>query len=118
MNQTEYIVLTIAIQRDTIKEINSKGVLYMTKTTTIRIKEDVKQNAKELFESLGLDLSSAINIFLRQSLLKGGLPFEVTNSNYERNRLDAVIAMEKEVADGTIATYDNAEDAIKALHNA
>ena len=90
----------------------------MSKTTSIRIKEDVKQSAKELFETLGLDLSSAINIFLRQSILKGGLPFEVTISTYEKERLEAVMAAEKEIIDGTIETYSDVEGAIEALHNA
>ena len=90
----------------------------MAKSTSIRIKEDVKQNAKELFETLGLDLSTAINIFLRQSILKGGLPFEVTTSNYEKERLEAVISAEKEFADKTIESYSDVEDVIRALHDA
>lgn len=43
----------------------------------IRVDEDIKKQAEELFSGLGLNISTAVNIFLRQSLSKRGLPFEV-----------------------------------------
>ncbi len=48
-------------------------------TTNINIRTDkeLKENCEKLFEDLGLTMSTAINIFLRQSLRTGGLPFEV-----------------------------------------
>ena len=45
---------------------------------SIRIDRKVKAHSQQLFKSLGLDMTTAINIFLRQSLLHKGLPFEVT----------------------------------------
>ncbi len=58
--------------------IQSKGGVPM-QTTNINIRTDkeLKDNCEKLFESLGLNMSTAINIFLRQSLRAGGLPFEV-----------------------------------------
>ncbi len=46
-------------------------------STSITIDADVKAKAQELFADLGLDLSTAINIFLRQSIRENGLPFTV-----------------------------------------
>jgi len=46
-------------------------------TLSIRIDDNVKQQASELYKELGLDLSTAVNIFLRQSIMRGGLPFDV-----------------------------------------
>lgn len=43
----------------------------------IRVDEDIKKQAEELFSGLGLNISTAVNIFLRQSLSTRGLPFEV-----------------------------------------
>ena len=37
----------------------------------------IKAEANELFSELGIDMSSAVNIFLRQCILHGGLPFKV-----------------------------------------
>ena len=46
-------------------------------STNIKIDPKLKQEAQELFESLGLSLSSAINIFLRQSVREQAIPFRV-----------------------------------------
>ena len=43
----------------------------------IRTDAEVKANAEQLFEALGLTMSTAVNIFLRQAIRQGGLPFEV-----------------------------------------
>ena len=48
-----------------------------TVQTQIRIDEDLKRQAADLFSQLGMDMSSAVNIFLRQAVLRGGLPFKV-----------------------------------------
>ena len=45
--------------------------------TQVRIDSENKQQASELFNSLGLDMSGAINIVLHQCVLRGGLPFPV-----------------------------------------
>ncbi|WP_342547471.1 type II toxin-antitoxin system RelB/DinJ family antitoxin [Paenibacillus sp. FSL P2-0089] len=44
----------------------------------IRIDEDLKKEAELLFSDLGLNMTTAINIFVRQSLRQGGIPFEIT----------------------------------------
>ncbi|OZG59595.1 XRE family transcriptional regulator [Bifidobacterium myosotis] len=55
----------------------------MADTATISFRTDpqVKQQAKELYESMGLDLSTALNMFLRQSLTDNGMPFRATREN-------------------------------------
>ena len=49
-----------------------------TETLHIRVNETVKKNAEKTLETLGISISEAINMFLCQVQLKGGLPFEVT----------------------------------------
>ena len=53
----------------------------MSKTATInmRIDPQVKEKTEILFRELGLSTTEAISIFLHQSLIQGGLPFEVKN---------------------------------------
>ena len=49
-----------------------KEVIFMATTPTqIRIDSDIKQQASALFSSLGLDMSSAVNLFLHQCVLRG-----------------------------------------------
>ncbi|NMM98134.1 type II toxin-antitoxin system RelB/DinJ family antitoxin [Bifidobacterium olomucense] len=42
------------------------------------VDDDVKERAAALYESLGMNLSTAVNMFLRQSLAEDGLPFKPT----------------------------------------
>lgn len=53
----------------------------MAKTTAnISIDADIKKQAQELLAELGLDLSTAVNIFLRQTLREQSIPFEITKN--------------------------------------
>lgn len=56
-------------------------------STSISIDADVKAQAQALFADFGLDLSTAINIFLRQSIRENCIPFtiqrEVPNADTE-----------------------------------
>ena len=48
-----------------------------TTPTQIRIDADIKKQATDLFNKLGLDMSGAVNLFLHQCVLRGVLPFNV-----------------------------------------
>jgi DNA-damage-inducible protein J len=48
----------------------------------IRIDPDTKTSAEVLYKSFGITITDAINMFLRQSLIVGGLPFELRNPRY------------------------------------
>ena len=51
----------------------------MAKTaTSITIDSDIKAKAQELFADFGMDLSTAINIFLRQSIRENSIPFSIS----------------------------------------
>lgn len=50
---------------------------------TVRVEPEIKERASDLFRKLGLDLSVATRLFLRQALRCRGLPFELRVSNYE-----------------------------------
>lgn len=43
---------------------------------TIRVDKDVKKQAEVLFNDLGLNLSSAINMFLHQAIAEQAIPFK------------------------------------------
>lgn len=51
--------------------------------TNIYIDQHVKEQAKELFKKFHISLSDAINLFLSQSVLEQGLPFQVKIPNAE-----------------------------------
>ena len=50
----------------------------MSKTSmSIRLDSEVKEQAQQMFNNLGMDMTTAINIFLRQAIQYQGLPFDV-----------------------------------------
>ena len=63
-----------------------------TVSTNIKIDPVLKREAQELFESFGLSLSSAINMFLRQSVREQAIPFRVGNP---LPNLETIKAIEK-----------------------
>ncbi|NLT46805.1 MAG: type II toxin-antitoxin system RelB/DinJ family antitoxin [Clostridiales bacterium] len=85
--------------------------------TQIRIDEDVKKQATELFGDLGLDISSAVNIFLRQSVLRGGLPFEVIMPQYKPEVVEAMKEAKSISKDATVKGYTDIEETFRELDN-
>ena len=61
-------------------------------STSISIDADVKAQAQALFADFGLDLSTAINIFLRQSIRENCIPFTIQR---EVPNADTVAAMKE-----------------------
>lgn len=61
-----------------------------TAPTQIRIDSDVKVAATKLFSDLGIDMSGAVNLFLHQCILRGGLPFPVELPQYSAKTLNAM----------------------------
>ena len=49
-----------------------------TSNVSFRIDTDIKNQADRLFAQLGLNMTTAFNIFLRQAIREGSLPFSVT----------------------------------------
>lgn len=61
-------------------------------TTTITIDSNIKAQAQELLADFGLDLSTAINIFLRQTVRENAIPFSISR---EVPNSDTIAAMKE-----------------------
>jgi DNA-damage-inducible protein J len=61
-----------------------------TINVTVRLDRDIKEQAETMFNGFGMNLSTAVNIFVRQSLRQGKIPFEISDST--GNFLDEVHA--------------------------
>ena len=59
-------------------------------STNIKIDPDLKRESQILFEQLGLNLSTAINMFLRQSVREQAIPFRVGNPVPNSETLKAI----------------------------
>ena len=86
-----------------------------TAPTQIRIDANVKKAASDLFDSLGLDMSSAVNIFLYQCVLRGGLPFAVEMPQYAKKTLDAMAEAKRISSDPSVPGYSSMDELKSAL---
>ena len=87
----------------------------MTTPTQIRIDSDIKKQASDLFATLGLDMSSAVNLFLHQCVLRGGIPFNVQVPKYNQETLLAMAEAEKISKDPNVKGYETMQELKKAL---
>ena len=81
---------------------------------TLRIEPELKERAAALFNSLGLDLSTATGIFFRQALRCHGLPFEVKVDEPNEITYRALESAEKD--EDMQGPFDSAHDLMKALN--
>ncbi len=54
-------------------------IIMATTNINIRTDSDIKAQAQAIFASLGLDMTTAVNLFLRQTVRQNDLPFVLTN---------------------------------------
>jgi DNA-damage-inducible protein J len=86
-----------------------------TTPTQIRIDTTVKEEANLLFSQLGLDMSGAVNIFLRQCILRGGLPFNVDLPEFNQKTLEAMAEAKRISHDPKVKGYTSMKALKKAL---
>ncbi len=85
----------------------------MSNSTTIqtRIDPKVKKQAKKILDTLGLTMSEAIGAYLRQIVLRKGIPFELKIPN--ETTMQAV----EQIETGKGKTFKNADDFMKELES-
>lgn len=59
-------------------------------STNISIDADTKAQAQAMLADLGMDLSTAVNVFLRQMLYEGGIPFSITREAPNKLTVEAM----------------------------
>jgi DNA-damage-inducible protein J len=85
-----------------------------TASLNIRIDPETKSGAEELFGSFGITVTDAVNMFLRQSLMEGGLPFRLKQPRYNAETEAAMRECEEMLASGNYTSYGSA----KEMHDA
>ena len=87
----------------------------MTTPTQIRIDSEIKKEAVALFDQLGLDMSGAVNLFLHQCVLRGGLPFAVEVPHYDQRVLKAMTEAKRVSRDPDAPGYTDMDALVNAL---
>ena len=81
---------------------------------TLRVDEDLKKQADTLFSELGMNMTTAFNIFLRQSVREQRIPFQVSKNVPNAVTLAAMDAAEK--GEDLYGPYDSVSDLMEALN--
>lgn len=86
-----------------------------TTPTQIRIEESTKKQAMELLEGLGLSLSDAVNMFLKQVILQNGIPFEVKYPEFKTEVIEAMEEAKRISRDPNTKRYNSFSEALEDL---
>ena len=76
-----------------------------TTNISIRMDSELKTQADALFAELGMNLTTAFNIFVRQSLREGRIPFDISLNQPNRQTITALLEAERIAKDPTIKGY-------------
>ena len=89
----------------------------MASTTnfSVRMDSDIKKQCESLYNELGINLTTAINVFLRQSLRVGGFPFDVRLDQPNRETVAAMAEAERIARDPGVKHYSDVEEALRDL---
>ena len=89
----------------------------MANTTnfSVRMDSDIKKQCEALYGELGINLTTAINVFLRQSLRARGFPFDVRLEQPSKETIAAMLEAERISRDPSVKRYADVEDALRAL---
>lgn len=86
-----------------------------TTNFSVRMDSDIKKQCEALYGELGINLTTAINVFLRQSLRVGGFPFDVRVEQPNKETVAAMLEAERLPRDSTAKRYSDVEEALRAL---
>ena len=82
---------------------------------SVRMDSEIKKQCETLYGELGMNLTTAINVFLRQSLRVGGFPFEVRLDQPNKETIAAMLEAERIAKDSSIKHYSDVEEALREL---
>ena len=85
-----------------------------TSLVQVRIDEELKSQATAVYDALGIDLSTAVRIFLKRSVLVGGIPFNMTlpQKDYKAKRAAQIL---QEISDDA-AINGNSEMTLEEIN--
>lgn len=83
---------------------------------TIRMEPELKEQAAALFKALGMDMTTAINVFLRQAIYYNGFPFDVRLEVPNAVTLAAMEEGDRMINDPKAKRFDSVESLFAELN--
>lgn len=90
----------------------------LTSAINVQVDAKDKEQATNILKDLGLNMSTAINMFVKQIIKHDGLPFEISNPKPSKELLEALEEGEqiiKEVKEGKRQGYNNVNEMMRAI---
>lgn len=86
-------------------------------TTNLNIKTDksVKEKSEHIFSELGLNMTTAVNMFLRASIRENGIPFELKIEKPNKTTIAAIEEGRRIASDPSVKGYHDMNDLRAAL---
>jgi len=81
-----------------------------TINVTIRLDREVKEKAESMFGEFGMNLSTAVNIFVRQALRQGKIPFEINDPFYSEKNQARLARSIADAEAGRVTIHELIED--------
>ena len=81
-----------------------------TTNISIRMDSELKAQTDALFAELGMNLSTAFNIFVRQSLWEGRIPFEISLNQPNKETIAAMLEAERIAKDPSVKGYTDMDE--------
>ena len=89
-----------------------------TSLINVRLDDSLKREAEELFDALGLNMTSAIGLFLRQAVREQAIPFHVCRRTQPNaTTLAAMLEAERLAHDPHAKTYSSVEELMMDLNS-
>lgn len=86
-----------------------------TTNISIRMDSELKVQADALFAELGMNLSTAFNIFVCQSIREGRIPFDISLNQPNRETIAAMLEAERIAKDRSVKGYSDLNELFKEL---
>ena len=91
----------------------------MAETTnlSIRMDKELKEQAERLFSELGMNMTTAFNIFVRQAVRQGKIPFEISLNIPNSETIEAIAEANKLSYDPNAKRYSSFEELVREVQN-
>lgn len=85
----------------------------MSSTITVRVDDQIKKKANKIFKEVGMDMSTAINIYLKQVIRSNGIPFPVSADVPNSITLKAI----KDTDEGNTISFSSINELMEDLND-
>ena len=89
--------------------------LIMEANFDVKVDKEVQDKSEEIFNELGLDMNTAINIFLNKTIYENGIPFDLKLDSLNQTTIEAIEEGNRFLNDPNTKSYSSIEELKEVL---